>query len=109
MGKRKTEEIEHLTKKAIHRIPKPYSEDVIEDVLVTIENDFYLRMRYKKICRNFDSPGIVNTWIGKYTKQLTGMMRMCNFSNNVVTAPARRTNLAKTYTKLTFDRRRACR
>ena len=103
MAKRKTEEIEFLTEKALQYIPRPYTEDVIEDVLFTIENNGSLLKWYRKICEDYANQGIVNTWIGKYTKRITGMQVMCNQHNNIVRSKTYRTSLADTYTKYSFS------
>ena len=108
MKKRKTEEIQYITHAALQRIPEPYDEDIIDRVLGVIENDPNLLKWYHTICQDFDNHGVVNTWIGKYTKRITKMMVQCNRYNKIVRATTRKTTLAETYTKLTYDQRRAC-
>lgn len=88
----KTDDVLDLVREVLRTIPRPYGEDIIEDVFVAIENNRAWHRRYdleSAELRNW----VVNNWIGKYTKQLAAM-------ENIRVVPAKRTKLTKYYTKL---------
>jgi hypothetical protein len=89
---RKTKEVLELVRDVLQTMPRPYSEDVIEDVFVAIEQNPLWHQRYTEQSAELRD-WVVNNWIGKYTKRLTGM-------ENIREVGATRTNLIKNYTKL---------
>ena len=73
-------------------MPKPYGEDVTEEVFLRIEGSPHWLRRYTQLCNEL-RPGVVNKWIGKYTKDITGL-------NSLRQVEAKRSNLITSYTKL---------
>ena len=69
---RKTEGVRILVFDVLARFSEPYGEDIIRDVCFEIENDPDLKKRYEDLEDEFNK-WIVNSWIGKYTKNLTGL------------------------------------
>ncbi len=92
MSPRKTAPIEFLAADVLGRIPRPYSEDVIEDVFLTIEADPSLHARYRALEGEF-TKHVVNQMLGVYTKQLTEM-------ETIREVDAHRSQLIKNYSKL---------
>lgn len=88
----KTEGVRRLVYDVLKTLPKPYGEDITEDVFVAIEGDEKWLQRYEQLCAVLDT-GVVNQSIGKYTKEITGLE-----ADGVVAA--RRTSLTTRYTKL---------
>jgi hypothetical protein len=93
MGDRKTRNVELLARDALNLLARPYGEDVIEDVVLAIEASPTLRRRYLDLEAELTTP-VVNPWIGRYTKELTGM-------DSGIQVDAHRATLIKSYTKLT--------
>jgi hypothetical protein len=80
-------------------IPKPHSEDIIDEVCLEIEKDADWLSRYHNLLEHFSSHGkngrlTVNSSIGWYTKDLTGMASL-SFPHKA------NSKLIGSYTKLT--------
>ena len=69
---RKTEGVRILVTDVLARCSEPYGEDIIRDVCYKIENDLDLKRRYEDLEEELNKE-VVNSWIGKYTKQFTGL------------------------------------
>jgi len=67
---------------------EPYGEDVILDVFKTIRNNPEFTRRYTELSDEMRDL-VVNNWIGKHTKELTGMRSLqqvnCLFAEMVLT------------------------
>jgi hypothetical protein len=93
---RKTQAVYDLVADVLDHMTPPYAEDVIEDVFMAIEmNPTWIR-RYRALAAELE-PGVVNNWMGKYVKRISGM-------NSVREVPARRVTLIKGYTKLAYSK-----
>ena len=68
----KTQGVRELVGEVLRTIPEPYSEDVIRDVCVEIENHTRWLRRYNRLVDELGK-NVVNQWIGQYTKILTGL------------------------------------
>lgn len=66
MEARKTAAVRSLVADALDSLPKPYKEDVIDDVFHAIESRPDLLARYHKECQRLGRVG-VNTWGGFWT------------------------------------------
>jgi len=69
---RKTEGVKILVQDALQNFSEPYGEDIIRDVCLQIEGDADLKRRYDEL-KEAHKKDVVNNWIGKYTKELTGL------------------------------------
>lgn len=87
----KTEGVRILVQDVLRTISKPYKEDIILNVFKKLEKGDW-RRRYDLLIDELGMYGI-NPWIGKYTKELTGL-------NNLRIVPAPKGSLIKSYTKL---------
>mgnify|MGYP003980582521 CR=1 FL=1 len=87
-----TEGVKQLVLEVLQSIPKPYGEDIIEDVLLEIEKNPDWFSRYKQLNDELKKD-VVNNWIGKYTKETTGFV-------SVRIKAADRSRLIHSYTKL---------
>jgi len=92
---RKTQGVQDLVQLALQEIAPPYSEDVIEEVCLVIENDRDLFRKYLQLSDELKH-WVVNNWIGQYTKDLTG-------GQTLRLVDARRSKLITGYTKLSFS------
>ena len=88
---RKTEEVFELVQDVLAIIPKPYGDDITDEVCQEIEKNTEWMRQYQNLCVELFKNS-VNSNIGYYTKQITGKM-----SGRVTKA---KSNLIKTYTKL---------
>ena len=69
----KTEGVKILVQDVLQeRFSEPFSEDIIRDVCFAIENNPDWRRRYNELGEELRE-WVVNNWIGKYTKELTGL------------------------------------
>lgn len=68
----KTEGVKELVEEVLAHITAPYSEDIIEEVFVHIGSNHRWEKRYEELSADLREDWIVNNWIGKYTKILTG-------------------------------------
>jgi hypothetical protein len=67
---KKTQGIEKLVSEVLETIPRPYGEDVIEDVFLAIERQPTWQSRYDVLVLELDKD-TVNQWVGRYTKNLS--------------------------------------
>ena len=88
----RTQPVQLLVQDAIQNVTQPYSEDIIEDVALVIEQDRQLRPRYDLLCTELRQ-WVVNNWIGQYVKLLTGR-------NSLRQVTATRATIIGSYTKL---------
>jgi hypothetical protein len=56
----------------LRTISEPYAEDIIWDIFMQIENNRDWKRRYDELEDEL-TKDVVNNWIGKYTKDLTGL------------------------------------
>jgi len=89
---RKTQGIDKLVSDVLNTISKPYGEDVIEDVFLSIEQNHAWQERYYELVNELGK-NTVNQWIGKYTRQFTGL-------RNPSQVIAKRSNLTESYSRL---------
>jgi hypothetical protein len=88
----KTQGVHDLVVLTLREISPPYGIDIIEDVFLAIERDAYLLQRYRQLAAELRA-WVVNNWIGRYTKQETGL-------NTIRQVPAKRSELIKSYSQL---------
>ena len=91
---RKTQGVYDLVQLALQELEQPYSEDVIEEVCLVIENNRELFRNYLHLSDDLKH-WVVNNWIGQYTKEITG-------GKTLREVEARRSKLITGYTKLSF-------
>ena len=70
--KNKTEGVKILVQDVLRTISKPYGEDIILNIFQKINKDRDLRRR-SNLLRDELGNDVVHNWIGKYTKDLTGL------------------------------------
>jgi hypothetical protein len=92
---RKTQGVYDLVQLALQEIAPPYSEDVIEEVCLVIENNRKIFRRYLQLSDEIKH-WVVNNWIGQYAKEITG-------GQTLREVEARRSKLITGYTKLSFS------
>lgn len=68
----KTEGVKFLVQDVLATFTEPYSDDIIRDVCFAIEKNSNWHRRYNQLGEELGH-GVVNQWIGKYVKDLTGM------------------------------------
>jgi hypothetical protein len=95
--------IQELVQTVLNTISKPYSEDLIDEVCAAIEQNPEWLSRYYALVEHFSSRGkngrlTVNSSIGWYTKDLTGLAAL-SYPHQ-----ATKSKLITTYTKLTRDK-----
>lgn len=90
---RKTQGVYDLAAEVLQTISPPYPEDIIEDVFLAIEANPNWMRRYRELEADLRQK-VVNNWMGRYVKQITGM-------NTIREVDAKRSTLIKDYTKLT--------
>jgi hypothetical protein len=88
----RTVRLKLLIEEVLGTIPKPYTEDVIEDVFVAIENNPRWRREYEDLHYNLGK-NTVNPWGGFWVAHLTGRVAGEQVS-------ASRSNLIHSYAKL---------
>ena len=67
----RTEDVKKLVGLALDRVAKPYTEHVIDDVFMVIENDPEFAAEHAVLCRRL-SKTTVNTWGGYWIAQAVG-------------------------------------
>jgi hypothetical protein len=87
------EDVEYLVQRGLKVVPKPWGEDIIEDVFLVIEGSAALMENYSRLLKDREQR-TVNQRIGHFTKVLTG------FPVKKPSIAATRTTLTKTYSKL---------
>ena len=88
----KTQGVYELVSEVLKTFSEPYGADIIEDVCLRIENRPPWRRRYEEL-KNELTRDVVNNWIGRYTKQITGL-------KTVLEVDAKRSEIIGSYTKL---------
>jgi hypothetical protein len=88
----KTEGVKLLVQDVLRTISEPYGEDIILNVCMQIEDNRDWRRRYEEL-RDELSNDVVNNWIGKYTKEFSGL-------NSLRPIPAPKGHIITAYTKL---------
>jgi hypothetical protein len=91
----KTEGVKILVQDVLRTISEPYEEDIIWNVFMKIENNGDWRRRYDELSHEL-TKDVVNNWIGKYTKDLTGLNTILQ-----VDAPEQR-HIVGSYSKLKY-------
>lgn len=91
----KTAAVQKLVKVALENLPKPYTEDVIEDAFLVIENEPELRAEYDALCRQLGKP-TVNTWGGYWIANALG-------KTGPTQTPSKRCKLIQSYSRLTAN------
>ena len=89
---KKTESVYELVNEVLGTIPEPYGEKIIEDVFLAIESRATWRTRYNQLVDEL-SKDVVNNWIGRYAKQVTGL-------KTVLQVTAIRSKIVGSYSKL---------
>ena len=89
----KTVEVRSLVQDVLQTLSKPYGEDIILKVCQEIERKPNFKKRYDDLGEQL-RPWVVNNWIGKHTKDLTGMKSL-----RQVSAPDS-VHIITSYTKL---------
>jgi hypothetical protein len=88
----RTARLKSLFEEVLKSLPKPYTEDVVEDVFVAIESDPRWKKEYDDLQYNLHK-NVVNPWGGFWIAHLTGRIPGEQVS-------ATRTSLIEAYTKL---------
>lgn len=88
----RTARLKSLIEEVLKTLPKPYTEDVIEDVFVAIENSPRWKKEYEDLQYNLHK-NVVNPWGGFWVAHLTGRVAGEQVS-------ASRTKLIESYAKL---------
>lgn len=89
---KKTQGIDELVSDVLETISQPYREDVIEDVFLAIEQQPSWQRRYDELVLELGKD-TVNKWVGRYTKQITGLKKPSQVS-------AKRSKITGSYSKL---------
>lgn len=95
-----TKPILDLVRTVLDRIPSPYPTDITDQVCLTIEKDPEFQSEYDDLVKHFSSRGkdgknTVNTSIGSYTKEETGMITLKDGNPS-------KSKLMKTYSTLGY-------
>jgi hypothetical protein len=90
----KTEGIKVLVQEVLtKKFSEPYRETIILDVFLEIQKSIGWKKRYGELSDELHNRWTVNKWIGKYTKELTGL-------KSLKLVPAPDDSLITAYTKL---------
>jgi hypothetical protein len=89
----RTADVKKLMETVLDNIPKPYSEDVIEEVFLQIEQEPELRSAYDGLVKQLGK-NTVNTWGGYWVAAAAGKM-------GVAQVPSKKSKLIQTYSRLT--------
>jgi hypothetical protein len=87
---KKTAGVERLVQQVLPTLPRPYSEDITDDVCYEIEHKW--RSDYDALIAQL-SVDVVNNWIGRYV-----LLELGRKSSGQV--PAVKSNIIKSYSKL---------
>ncbi|MEO8133364.1 MAG: hypothetical protein ABI831_05265 [Betaproteobacteria bacterium] len=91
----RTAGVKNLVKEALEKVPKPYTEDVIDDVFLEIEHGEEFMTEYAELCRQLGKT-TVNTWGGYWIANALG-------KTGLEQVPARKSKLIRTYSRLTVS------
>ena len=89
----RTAGVKTLVNMVLDNMPKPYTEDVIDDVFLEIESDPELRIQYDGLCKQLGKT-TVNTWGGYWIANALG-------KTGLDQSPARKSKLIRSYSRLT--------
>ena len=89
----RTAGVKKLVNLALDRLPKPHTEDAIDDVFHEIESDPELMIEYAALCKQLGKT-TVNTWGGYHVGSAVG-------KTGVEQVPARKSKLIRSYSRLT--------
>lgn len=90
----KTEGVKALVQDVLAtKFSEPYAEDIILEVFAEIKKNREWKRRYDELSEELNNSWVVNNWIGKYTKELTGL-------KSIQSAKAPEDSLITSYTKL---------
>jgi len=89
---RKTEEVYFLVRDVLNTLPKPYGEDITDEVCYAIEKNPEWFRRYQNLKAEL-TKDVVNQFIGVYTKKTTGKISLRQ-------VPPRKSTIITSYTKL---------
>ena len=89
----RTAGVKKLVNMVLESLPKPYTEDVIEDVFFEIEHGQELMIEYDGLCRQLGKT-TVNTWGGYWIANALG-------KTGLEQVPAKRSKLIQSYSRLT--------
>ena len=93
MEANKTAGIKALVEDVLDELPRPYTEDVIDDVFYAIESHPDWLARYEKECERLGKRWVVNNWTASWTAYF-----MDRVGEREV--PAKRSTLIESYSKL---------
>jgi hypothetical protein len=91
--RRRTAGVQQLVHEVLSSIPRPYSQDVTDEVCLAIEGNAHWRATYEDLVTGL-SRDVVNNWIGQYVAAAVGGRR-----TQVVPASS---SLIRSYSKLGF-------
>ena len=89
----RTAGVKKLVNMALENLPKPYMEDVIDEVFVEIEHGPAFMIEYDGLCRELGKT-TVNTWGGYWIATALG-------KSGLEQAPAKKSKLIQSYSRLT--------
>lgn len=90
----KTEVVKTLVQDVLSaKFSEPYAEDIILQVFAEIKENREWKRRYDEASEELHNSWVVNNWIGKYTKELTGL-------KSLQSAKAPEDSLITSYTRL---------
>ena len=89
----KTAGVKKLVNMALDKVPKPHTEDVIDDVFLEIENEPELRTEYDELSRQLGK-STVNAWGGYWIASTLG-------KTGLRQTPSKKSKLLQSYSKLT--------
>ena len=89
----RTDGVRKLVGTVLSNLPKPYSEDVIDEVFEEIQNGAELMAEYERLCKELGKT-TVNTWGGYWIANAVG-------KSGLTQVPARKSRLIQTYSRLT--------
>lgn len=89
----RTAGVKTLVNLVLDSMPKPYTEDVIDDVFLGIESDTDFRAEYDGLCKQLGKT-TVNTWGGYWIANALG-------KTGVDQTPAKKSKLIQSYSRLT--------
>src|SRR5690349_4385059 len=97
----RTAGVKRLVDEVLRTIPKPHTEDVIDEVFEAIEQNPSWLKQYEDLCADLRRP-VVNTWGGFWIAHIEGRL-------GEQQVPAKRSTLLESYSKLPRKARAAAR